>query len=78
MIAAETGISAEQAAARIQAFEARLMETARVAEQRAREAADAVASATAAAAYWMFAALLLGAGAAAFGARAGNRPSVQG
>jgi hypothetical protein len=73
LVAAEAGIPQQEAAQRVQAYEAEAQRTAREAEERARQAADAAASGTAAAAFWVFAALLLGAIAAILGARSGTR-----
>jgi hypothetical protein len=73
LVAAEAGVPEQEAARRVQAYEAEAQRTAREAEERARRAADAAASGTAAAAFWVFAALLLGAIAAVVGARVGTR-----
>ncbi|HYF08616.1 MAG TPA: hypothetical protein VD970_13415 [Acetobacteraceae bacterium] len=73
IVAAEAGISEQEAAQRVQALEAEAQRMAREAEERARRAADAAASGTATAAFWVFGALLLGAIAAVIGARAGTR-----
>lgn len=73
LVAAEAGIPEQEAAQRVQAYEAEAQRMAREAEERARQAADAAASGTAAAAFWVFAALLLGAIAAVMGARSGAR-----
>lgn len=73
LIAAEAGISEQDAAARIQQYEAQAQQTAQEAERRARAAADAAATGTAAGAYGIFAALLLGLVAAIVGARIGTR-----
>jgi hypothetical protein len=73
LVAADAGIPQQEAARRVQAYEADAQRTATEAGQRARRAADAAASGTATAGYLLFAALLLGAAAAAFGARAGAR-----
>lgn len=73
LIAAEAGIPEPEAAQRVQAYEAEALRLAREAEERARRAADMAASGTATAAFWVFAALLLGALAAVFGARGGTR-----
>jgi hypothetical protein len=73
LVAAEAGISEQDAAQRIQAAEADATRMARETEERARRAADATASGAATAAFWVFGALLLGALAAIIGARAGTR-----
>ena len=73
LIAAEAGIPEQEAAQRIQAYEAEAQRAARAVEERARRAADAAASGTAKAAFWVFAALLLGGIAAIMGARSGTR-----
>jgi CHASE3 domain sensor protein len=73
LVAAEAGISEQDAAQRVQAYEAEAQRLARETEERARSAADAAATGTAAAAFWIFAALLLGAIAAIVGARKGAR-----
>jgi hypothetical protein len=73
LVAAEAGISEQDAAQRVQAYEAEAQRLARETEERARNAADAAATGTAAAAFWIFAALLLGAIAAIVGARKGAR-----
>lgn len=73
LVAAEAGIPPQEAAQRVQAYEAEAQRTAREAEERARQVADTAASGTAKAAFWVFAALLLGAIAAIIGARSGTR-----
>lgn len=73
LVAAEAGIPPQEAAQRVQAYEAEAQRLARETEERARRTADAAASGTAKAAFWVFAALLLGAIAAVFGARSGAR-----
>jgi hypothetical protein len=73
LIAAEAGISPEEAAQRVQAYEAEAQRLARETEERARRAADAAANGAAIGAFWMFAALLLGAIASVLGARMGRR-----
>ena len=73
LVAADTGIPQQEAARRVQSYEADAQRTAMEAGQRARRTADAAASGAAKAGYLLFAALLLGAAAAAFGARAGAR-----
>jgi len=73
LVAAEAGITEAEANTRIQSFEAETRRVAEETEQRAREAADEAAKAAATTAFWVFAALLLGALAAILGARAGAR-----
>ncbi|MBP0493472.1 hypothetical protein J5Y10_11860 [Roseomonas sp. SG15] len=76
LVAAEAGIPEAEAANRIQAYEAEAQRVAQETEQKAREAADAAAKAAAIAGFWLFAALILGAGAAIIGARTGTRDLV--
>ncbi len=73
LVAAEAGIPEQEAAQRVQSYEAEATRLARETEERARRTADAAATGAAAAAFWVFAALLLGAVAAVLGARAGLR-----
>lgn len=73
LVAAEAGIPEQEAAQRVQSYEAEATRLARETEQRARRTADAAASGAATGAFWVFAALLLGAVAAIFGARYGMR-----
>jgi hypothetical protein len=73
LVAAEAGIPEQEAAQRVQSYEAEATRLAAETEERARRTADAAASGTAAAAFWVFAALLLGAIAAIVGARSGAR-----
>ncbi len=73
LVAAEAGIPQQEAAQRVQAYEAEAQRLAAETEQRARRAADAAATGAATTGFLVFAALLLGAVAAAFGARAGAR-----
>lgn len=73
LVAAEAGIPQQEAAQRVQSYEAEATRLARETEARARRTADAAASGTATAAFWVFAALLLGAVAAILGARSGAR-----
>jgi hypothetical protein len=61
LVAAEYNIAPEEAQRRLQQVEAQATQAAQDAERRAREAADATATAGAVAAYWVFAAMLLGA-----------------
>jgi hypothetical protein len=76
LVAAETGIPQQEAAQRVQAYEAEAQRLARETEQRARQAADAAATGASTAAFAAFGALLLGAVAAILGARAGARNVV--
>ncbi|WP_376092985.1 hypothetical protein ACE7GA_24700 [Roseomonas sp. CCTCC AB2023176] len=76
LVAAEAGIPEQEAAQRIQSYEAEAQRTAQEAEQRAREAANAAATGAAAASFWIFAALLLGAIATILGSRAGTRDMI--
>ena len=76
LVAAEAGISEQDAATRVQAYEAEAQRTAQEAERRAREAADASAKAASITAFSLFAALVLGAIAAIIGARTGTRDMV--
>ncbi|CAH0292611.1 hypothetical protein [Roseomonas sp. CECT 9278] len=71
LVAAEAGITEAEARQRIDTYEAEARRTAAAVEQRAREAADATARATKLGAIWAFVTLLLGAGAAFLGGRAG-------
>jgi hypothetical protein len=73
LVAAEAGIPEQEAAQRVQSYEAEATRLARETEESARRTADAAASGTAAAAFWVFATLLLGAIAAIVGARSGAR-----
>lgn len=73
LVAAEYGISPDEAQRRVAQVEQQAVNTTQEAERRAREAANAAATASAAAAYWVFAAMLLGAIAAVLGARIGIR-----
>lgn len=73
LVAAESNIPAEEAARRLQSVEEQAQRTAAEAAERARAAADAAARATSIGAFGAFAALLLGAVAAVFGARRGTR-----
>jgi hypothetical protein len=76
LVAAEAGISPDEASQRVQAVEADAQRTANEAATRARQAADATARATSIGAFGTFAALLLGAIAAVFGARRGTRDRI--
>jgi hypothetical protein len=73
IVAAEFGLPPAEAQSRISRLEAEARQTAAQAETEARAAAQATAEATATGAYWIFAALLLGAIAAVLGARLGTR-----
>lgn len=73
LIAAEAEITPAEAGQRIDEAETQARQAAQAAEQRAREAADAAAKGVAIASFWGFAALLLGAVAAALGSMAGAR-----
>lgn len=73
LIAAEAGIPQQEAEQRVRAYEAEAKRVAAEAEARARRAADAAASSAATASFWVFAALVLGALAAVFGAYLGRR-----
>jgi hypothetical protein len=74
LVSIEYEIPPEEAERRLQEVETQATQAAQRAEQQAREAADAAAAGGAIAAYWAFAALLLGAVAAVIGARMGTRP----
>lgn len=76
LIAAQAGISEQEAAQRVQQYEQQARQTAAEAEQKAREAANAAATGTAVGAFWIFATLILGAFAAILGARMGVREIV--
>ncbi|WP_137179562.1 hypothetical protein [Roseomonas sp. AR75] len=73
LAAAEFGIAPEAAEERIRALEARAQQLATEAEAQARQAAETASNAAATGAYWIFAAMLLGAAAAAVGGRIGTR-----
>ena len=73
LVGAEAGVTPQEADQRVKAYEADAQRTAREAEERARRAADATASGAAKGAFWVFAALLLGAIASILGARKGMR-----
>lgn len=73
LTAADAGIPQAEAEQRIAEYEQQAREAAQAAEQRTREAADAAATAAAVSAFWMFAALLIGAAAAVMGALRGTR-----
>ena len=73
IIGAEYGLPPAEAQARISRLEGEARQVAAQAETEARAAAQATAEAAAIGAYWIFAALLLGAIAAVLGARLGTR-----
>jgi hypothetical protein len=73
LIAAIAGIPPQEAAERLTQAEQELTRQLNEAAQAARQAADAAAAATSLASFWAFAAMLLGLGAAAVGARMGAR-----
>jgi hypothetical protein len=77
LVAAEYGLSPEQAQQRVQQAEQMAVQAAQRAEEQARAAADAAAAGTATAAFAVFATMLLGALAAALGARRGTRALVE-
>jgi hypothetical protein len=76
LVAAEAGVSPEEAARRVQEVEQEAQRRAAAVEERARQAADATASAAATASFWLFAAMVLGAVAGLLGGRAGVRDAV--
>jgi hypothetical protein len=76
LVAKSAGISEQEAGQRVDAAEAQIKQALADAEQKAREVADAAARATAMAAFWAFAALLLGAIMATIGACIGTRHAV--
>ena len=73
IVGAEYGLPPAEAQARISRLEGEARQVAAQAETEARAAAQATAEAAAIGAYWIFAALLLGAIAAVLGARLGTR-----
>ena len=77
LVAAEYGVAPEEARTRVERLEAEATRVAQEAEARARAAADAAANGAAVGAYWIFAAMLLGAVAAVLGARTGTRSAVR-
>ncbi len=77
LVAAEYGVPADEARTRVDRLEAEATRVAQEAETRARAAADAAANGAAIGAYWIFAAMLLGAVAAVLGARTGTRNTVR-
>lgn len=76
LVAAEYNIPPQEAQRRLTEVENQATQAAQTAERRAREAADAAASASSTAAYFIFAAMLLGAAAAVLGARMGTRRTI--
>jgi hypothetical protein len=76
LVAAEYGIPADQAGQRIGQLESEAQRIATETEARARQAAETASNAAATSAYWLFAAMLLGAVAAVLGARTGTRRTV--
>jgi hypothetical protein len=76
LAAAEFGMSPEQAEQRIAQLEAEARDLAQQAATQAREAAAAAAEAAAIGAYWIFAAMALGAVAAVLGGRLGTRRAL--
>ena len=76
LVAAEYGISPQDAQARVQQAEQQATEAAQRAEEAARRAADAAATGAATAAFAVFGTMLLGALAAVLGARRGTRELV--
>lgn len=77
LVAAEAGLSPEEADRRVRAYEADAQRVAQETERRAREVADTAAKATSLAAWWFFAAMLLGGLAAWFGGRRGAERAWQ-
>lgn len=77
LVSAEYGLPANEAQARIARLEAEVRQIAGQVETETRAAAEAAAEATATAAYWIFAALVLGAASAMLGARLGTRPALR-
>jgi hypothetical protein len=76
LAAAEYGIPPAEANTRIGQLETQARDLAQQAETQARQAADRAADAAAVGAYWIFAAMILGAVAAVLGARIGTRRAV--
>jgi hypothetical protein len=76
LVAAEYQLPSDQAEARIAQLETRARDLALEAERQARTAAEAASNAAATGAYWVFAAMLLGAAAAVVGGRLGTRRIV--
>ena len=76
LVSAEAGIPQQEAAQRVQRYEAQAQQTAREAADRAKRAADAAATGASTAAFAVFGTLLLGAIVSVLGARAGARNLV--
>jgi len=76
LVAAEAGITPQEAAQRVQQAEAEAQEAMQRTEAQAREAADAAAQAAYLTAFAVFGALLVGALAAVIGARRGTRDMI--
>jgi hypothetical protein len=76
LVAAEYGLSPQEAQARVQAAEQQATQAAQQAEETARRAADAAASGTSMAAFAVFGTMLLGAIATILGARRGTRDTL--
>jgi len=77
LVAAEYNLPPNEAEQRIARLEEETRRTAAQAETQARQAAEAASNAAATGAYWIFAALLLGAVASVLGARMGTRRVVR-
>jgi hypothetical protein len=73
LVAAENGVSPQEAQQRIERAEQQATQAARQAEETARRAADTAASSASIAAFSIFAVMLLGAIASVLGARRGTR-----
>jgi hypothetical protein len=77
LVAAETNIPQEEARQRVQQVEDQARQATQEVERRALQVAEAAATGTAVAAYWFFAAMLLGAVASVLGARVGTRTAMR-
>jgi len=77
LVAAEYGISPQEAQQRVQQAEQQATQAAQRAEETARRAADATATGTSTGAFAIFATMLLGAIAAVLGARRGTRDVIR-
>ena len=77
LVAAQYDLPPQEAEARIGRLETEAQQIASQAETEARAAADRAADAAATGAYWIFAAMILGAVAAVLGARIGTRRTVR-
>jgi len=77
LVAAIAGVDRAEAARRITETEQAVQTRLREAEEAARQAADTAAKSTAIAAFWAFAAMLLGLGAAVLGARMALSPAAE-